>query len=70
MGQMRPVAELARIDALSLRERGMVFGASIAVFLPDDRTRLQPVVRLTDGKPSPLPFRAFPAQELFVTNPY
>jgi signal transduction histidine kinase/CheY-like chemotaxis protein len=43
-----------------------MFSASIAVFLPDDRTRLQPVVRLTGGKPSPRPFRAFPAQELFA----
>lgn len=49
----------------ALPDLGM-FGASIAVFLADDRTRLQPVVRLTGGKPSSLPFRAFPAQELFA----
>ncbi len=49
----------------ALPDLGM-YGASIAVFLPDDRSRLQPVVRLIDGKPSPLPFRSFPAQELFA----
>ncbi|MEY4548985.1 MAG: hypothetical protein RL685_5180 [Pseudomonadota bacterium] len=49
----------------ALPDLGM-FGASISVFLPDDRTRLQPVVRLRDGKPCPLPFKSFPAHELLA----